>query len=27
MKLIADLHIHSVLSPCGDFEMAPCNIV
>ena len=27
MKLIADLHIHSVLSPCGDFEMTPRNIV
>jgi len=27
MKLIADLHIHSVLSPCGDFRMTPCNIV
>jgi len=27
MKLIADLHIHSVLSLCGDFEMAPCSIV
>jgi PHP family Zn ribbon phosphoesterase len=23
----ADLHIHSVLSPCGDFEMSPGNIV
>ena len=27
MKLIADLHIHSVLSPCGDLEMTPRNIV
>jgi len=23
----ADLHIHSVLSPCGDLEMSPGNIV
>jgi 3',5'-nucleoside bisphosphate phosphatase len=23
----ADLHIHSVLSPCGDLEMSPRNIV
>jgi len=23
----ADLHIHSVLSPCGDVEMSPSNIV
>lgn len=23
----ADLHIHSVLSPCGDLEMSPLNIV
>lgn len=22
-----DLHIHSVLSPCGDDDMTPCNIV
>ena len=27
MKLAADLHIHSVLSPCGDDEMTPNNIV
>jgi 3',5'-nucleoside bisphosphate phosphatase len=28
MKLYrADLHIHSVLSPCGDLEMSPSNIV
>ncbi len=24
---IADLHIHTVLSPCGDLEMSPTNIV
>jgi len=23
----ADLHIHSVLSPCGDLQMSPANIV
>src|SRR5664279_1554325 len=23
----ADLHIHTVLSPCGDLEMSPGNIV
>lgn len=23
----ADLHIHSVLSPCGDLEMSPANII
>lgn len=23
----ADLHVHSVLSPCGDLEMSPANIV
>lgn len=23
----ADLHIHTVLSPCGDLEMSPSNIV
>lgn len=23
----ADLHIHTVLSPCGDLEMSPLNIV
>lgn len=23
----ADLHIHSVLSPCGDLEMGPINII
>lgn len=27
MKLAADLHIHSTLSPCGDSEMTPNNIV
>ena len=23
----ADLHIHTVLSPCGDLEMSPTNIL
>ncbi|MQK95701.1 histidinol-phosphatase, partial [Escherichia coli] len=23
----ADLHIHTVLSPCADVEMSPSNIV
>ncbi|RKD33188.1 PHP domain-containing protein [Thermohalobacter berrensis] len=27
MKLSIDLHIHSALSPCGDNEMTPNNIV
>ena len=28
MKIFrADLHIHSVLSPCGDLEMSPANII
>lgn len=27
MKYKADLHIHTVLSPCGDIEMSPQNIV
>jgi hypothetical protein len=28
MKLLrADLHIHTVLSPCGDLEMSPARIV
>ncbi|MEG1547340.1 MAG: PHP domain-containing protein [Clostridia bacterium] len=27
MKLAVDLHIHSCLSPCGDAEMTPNNIV
>lgn len=26
-KFMADLHIHSVLSPCGSLEMSPKNIV
>ena len=26
-KYFYDLHIHSVLSPCGDDDMTPCNIV
>ncbi|TYB89338.1 MAG: PHP domain-containing protein [Kosmotoga sp.] len=26
-KFRADLHIHSVLSPCGSLEMSPANIV
>lgn len=26
MKLAADLHIHSCLSPCADDDMTPCNI-
>lgn len=26
-KLAADIHIHTVLSPCGDLEMSPVNIV
>lgn len=26
-KLMADLHIHSVLSPCGSLEMSPKRIV
>jgi len=26
-KLKADLHIHTCLSPCGDLEMSPKNIV
>lgn len=26
-KLKADLHIHTVLSPCGSLEMSPVNIV
>jgi len=26
-KYRADLHIHTVLSPCGDLEMSPKNIV
>lgn len=27
MKLAYDLHIHSCLSPCGDMDMTPANIV
>ncbi len=27
MKTAYDLHIHSCLSPCGDMDMTPCNIV
>lgn len=27
MKLSYDLHIHSALSPCGDMDMTPNNIV
>jgi predicted metal-dependent phosphoesterase TrpH len=27
MKLAYDLHIHSALSPCGDNDMTPNNIV
>jgi len=26
-EFLADLHIHTVLSPCGDLEMTPLNIV
>lgn len=27
MRYKADLHIHTVLSPCGDLDMSPINIV
>lgn len=27
MNISYDLHIHSCLSPCGDADMTPCNIV
>ena len=27
MKVYYDLHIHMALSPCGDDDMTPCNIV
>ena len=27
MKFKADMHIHSVLSPCGDLELSPTAIV
>ena len=23
----ADLHIHTILSPCGDLSMSPANII
>ncbi|MGC8866516.1 MAG: PHP domain-containing protein [Bacteroidales bacterium] len=26
-KFKADLHIHTILSPCGDMEMSPANII
>ncbi len=26
-QFLADLHIHTLLSPCGDLEMSPANIV
>ncbi len=26
-EFVADLHVHTVLSPCGDLEMSPVNIV
>ncbi len=26
-KYSADLHVHTVLSPCGDLDMSPANIV
>lgn len=26
-KYTADLHVHSVLSPCGDLSMSPTNII
>ena len=26
-KYRADLHIHTVLSPCGNLEMSPANII
>lgn len=26
-NLRADLHIHTILSPCGDLEMSPANII
>lgn len=26
-KFTADLHVHSVLSPCGDLEMSPLHII
>ena len=27
MQFRADMHIHSVLSPCGDIDMSPSAIV
>ena len=27
MRIYYDFHIHSALSPCGDEDMTPCNIV
>lgn len=27
MRVFGDLHIHTVLSPCGDLDMSPRNIV
>ena len=27
MEFAVDFHIHSALSPCGDEDMTPCNIV
>ena len=27
MKLAADLHIHSCISPCADMSMTPNNVV
>ena len=27
MKACCDLHIHTALSPCGDMDMTPNNIV
>ena len=27
MRFNADMHVHSVLSPCGDIEMSPSAIV
>lgn len=27
MKIHADLHMHTVLSPCGDLGMSPANII
>ena len=27
MRIAADLHLHSCLSPCGDNDMTPYNLV